>query len=107
MNDLSRGGAARSPNSGDASTHLSELDQLAAKRFRVGVMLTVGQLVVYFGFILLVAYNKKGLGTILTDGLSLGILLGILVILATWALTWTYVAWANRVYEPEIQRLRR
>jgi len=64
-------------------------------------------LVVYFGFILLVAFNKKGLGTILTDGLSLGILLGVLVILATWALTWFYVAWANRVYEPEISRLKR
>jgi uncharacterized membrane protein (DUF485 family) len=32
--------------------------------------------------------------------------LGILVILTTWALTWTYVRWANRVYEPELERLR-
>jgi len=64
-------------------------------------------LVVYFGFILLVALNKKGLATMLTEGLSLGILLGVLVILATWALTWLYVGWANRVYEPEIERLRR
>ncbi len=80
---------------------------LASKRLRIGVLLTVAMLVVYFGFILLVAFNKKGLGTLLTDGLSLGILLGVLVILATWALTWFYVAWANRVYEPEISRLKR
>jgi len=33
--------------------------------------------------------------------------LGVVVILATWALTWIYVSWANRVYEPEIERLRR
>jgi uncharacterized membrane protein (DUF485 family) len=33
--------------------------------------------------------------------------LGVLVILATWALTWTYVLWANRVYEPALARLRR
>jgi uncharacterized membrane protein (DUF485 family) len=100
------GGGGTAPRPDD---HQLETDilALAAKRLKVSVALTVGMLVVYFGFILLVAFNKKGLGTILTDGLSLGILLGVLVILATWALTWFYVAWANRVYEPEISRLKR
>jgi len=83
------------------------LEALAARRLRIGALLTAGQLVVYFGFILLIAFNKKGLGHLLADGLSVGILLGVLVILATWALTWTYVGWANRVYEPELARLRR
>jgi uncharacterized membrane protein (DUF485 family) len=31
----------------------------------------------------------------------------VLVILATWALTWAYVRWSNRVYEPALARLRR
>ncbi len=92
----------------DADRQLeADILTLASKRLRIGVTLTVAMLFVYFGFILLVAFNKKGLGTLLTDGLSLGILLGVLVILATWALTWFYVAWANRVYEPEISRLKR
>ena len=82
------------------------LEALAAKRLRIGALLTVGMLVLYFGFILLVAFNKKGLANLITDGLSVGILLGLLVILGTWALTWTYVAWANRVYEPEIAQLK-
>ena len=82
------------------------LEALAAKRLRVGVLLTVAELIVYFGFILLVAFNKEGLGTLITDGLSVGILLGVLVILATWVLTWVYVGWANRVHEPEIARLK-
>jgi uncharacterized membrane protein (DUF485 family) len=47
------------------------------------------------------------MGEKLTSGLSLGMLLGVVVILSTWVLTWTYVAWANRCYEPEIRRLRR
>ncbi len=94
--------------SSDADRQLeADILTLASKRLRIGVVLTVAMLFVYFGFILLVAFNKKGLGTLLTDGLSLGILLGVLVILATWALTWFYVAWANRVYEPEISRLKR
>jgi uncharacterized membrane protein (DUF485 family) len=82
------------------------LEALAAKRLRIGVLLTVGELIVYFGFILLVAFNKGGLSVIITPGLSVGILLGVLVILATWVLTWVYVGWANRVYEPEIARLK-
>jgi len=88
--------------------HASEaaLDALAAKRLRVGALLTAGELIVYFGFILLVAFDKEGLGRLIAPGLSVGILLGVLVILATWVLTWLYVAWANRVYEPEIARLK-
>ncbi len=84
-----------------------ELDALASQRLRVGLGLTAAMLVVYFGFILLIAFNKSLLAEMLTSGLSLGILLGVLVILATWVVTWTYVGWANRRYEPTLRRLRR
>jgi len=83
------------------------LERLAGRRNRVALALTAGMLVVYFGFVLLIAFDKALLGRLLTDGLSLGILLGIVVVLATWALTWIYVRWANRTYEPELDRLRR
>ena len=84
-----------------------ELDELAAQRFRFGAILTAVMLVVYFGFILLIAFNKPLLGQLLTRGLSLGILLGVLVILATWVLTVVYIRWANNTYEPAVRRLRR
>jgi|SRR5215211_848059 len=83
------------------------LEAVAAKRLRVALGLTGAMLVVYFGFILLIAFAKGFMGRLITDGLSVGIALGILVILSTWALTWTYVRWANRVYEPDVERLRR
>jgi uncharacterized membrane protein (DUF485 family) len=85
----------------------SELEELAARRFRVALGLTGAMLVVYFGFILLIAFAKDFMAREITDGLTVGIALGVLVILATWALTWTYVRWANRVYEPALARLRR
>jgi uncharacterized membrane protein (DUF485 family) len=85
----------------------SELDALAARRFKVAMELTGAMLVVYFGFILLIAFAKDFMAREITDGLTVGIALGVLVILATWALTWTYVLWANRVYEPALARLRR
>ena len=60
----------------------------------------------YVGFILLVAYQKPLLGTIVVPGLSLGILLGALVIVAAWILIWIYVRWANTHYDAGIAALR-
>ena len=60
----------------------------------------------YFGFILLVAFNKPLLGTRVVPGLSLGILLGALVILVAWVLTWIYIRWANAHYDTSIRQLR-
>ena len=57
---------------------------------------------VYFGFVLLVAWDKPFMGRLLSPGLSIGIVLGALVIVAAWLLTWVYVRWANRVYDPEL-----
>jgi uncharacterized membrane protein (DUF485 family) len=83
------------------------LDAIAARRLRIALWLTGAMLVVYFAFILLIAFDKSLMARELTDGLSLGILLGVVVVLATWILTWIYVSWANRRYEPELRRLRR
>lgn len=79
---------------------------LAARRWHIAATLTVCMVGVYFGFIALVAYQPKRLGTLLHDGLSLGILLGALVIVAAWTLTFVYVTWANRVYDPALAALR-
>ena len=87
-------------------THDS-VDSLAAARWRIAVVLTVAMMVVYFGFILLVAFNKPLLATAIGPGLSLGMLLGILVILAAWVLIWIYVRWANTHYDAAIAGLRR
>ena len=85
---------------------VSALEAIASRRLRVALALTAAMLVVYFGFILLIAFAKDFLSRTVTDGLSVGMALGVLVILATWALTWTYVRWANRVYEPALDELR-
>jgi uncharacterized membrane protein (DUF485 family) len=62
--------------------------------------------VIYFGFLALIAWQKPLLGALVLPGLSLGIALGALVIIACWVLTWSYVRWANAHYDPEIDRLR-
>ena len=82
------------------------LRALAAAQWRMAVTLTAAMVAVYFGFILLIAYQKPMLGRLVVPGLSVGILLGALVIVATWLLTWIYVWWANTRYDEELRRLR-
>ncbi|MEZ5785890.1 MAG: DUF485 domain-containing protein [Xanthobacteraceae bacterium] len=81
------------------SVEESALHKIAAERFRLAIILTILMLVFYFGFIMLVAFDKPLLGTLLTPGLSLGILLGALVIVSAWVLCLIYVQWANNHYD--------
>jgi uncharacterized membrane protein (DUF485 family) len=84
----------------------SGIRTLSAARWRVAVLLTTVMMVVYFGFILLVAFNKPLMGRRIADGLSVGILLGALVIVASWVLIWVYTRWANTHYDQAVARLR-
>lgn len=77
----------------------SALHKIAAERFKLALILSILMLVFYFGFILLVAFDKPLLGIILSPGLSLGILLGALVIVSAWVLCLIYVQWANNHYD--------
>ena len=79
---------------------------MSAARWRVAVTLTACMMAGYFGFILLVAFNKPLLGMRVATGLSLGMLMGASVILLAWVLTWVYVRWANRHYDAALERLR-
>jgi len=82
------------------------LARLTRAQRRLALGLTAAMMAVYFGFILLVAFDKPLLGRLLRPGLSLGTLLGVLVIVAAWALIWIYVRWANRHYDPAVRALR-
>ena len=84
-----------------------KLEAVAAARWRIAISLTIAMMAIYFGFILLVAFDKPLLGTLVTGGLSLGMLLGAVVIVAAWALTWIYVRWANTHYDAAIEAMRR
>lgn len=79
------------------------LRALAARRWRIGVVLTAIMTAAYFGFIALVAFAKPTAGTLIAgDRLSVGILLGALVIMLAPVLTAIYVRWANRHYDPAL-----
>jgi uncharacterized membrane protein (DUF485 family) len=83
------------------------LRDLDAARWRVALGLTGVMVVLYFGFILLVAYGRPVLAVQVVPGLTLGILLGALVIVISWVLTWVYVRWAAAHYDPGVRALDR
>ncbi len=82
------------------------LKELAAAQWRLAVSLTAAMMAIYFGFVLLVAWAKPLLGRLLLPGLSLGTLLGALVIVSAWVLIWIYVRWANGHYDATVKTLR-
>ena len=74
--------------------------ELKSKRTRFGLWLTLAMMVVYYGFILLVAFNKPLLATRLGDGvMTLGMPIGLGVIVFTVLITAFYVSRANREFD--------
>ena len=74
--------------------------ELESKRARFGWSLTVLMLLVYYGFILLVAFGKPFLSQRIGDGvITVGIPIGLGVILFTVLVTALYVRRANREFD--------
>ena len=74
--------------------------ELKAKRTRFGWWLTLAMMVVYYGFILLVAFDKEFLSKRLGDGvMTLGIPIGFGVIVFTIVITAIYVKRANSEFD--------
>ena len=82
-----------------------QLKALAAQRWRIALTLTAVMIVLYFGFIALIAYDRPLLAALVAPGLTLGILLGALVIVVSWLLTYFYVRWANTHYDAALRSL--
>lgn len=79
---------------------------LVRSRLAVGLSLSVVMVVIYFGFMALFAFDKPLLGVILAPGLSLGILLGPLLIISSFILCVAYIAWANAFLDPGIDAVK-
>lgn len=82
--------------------------ELVRQRTRFAWTLTIVMLVIYFGFILLVAFAKPLLAMKIGGGVtSLGLLLGLGVIIAAFVLTGIYVYRANSEFDELTRNLTR
>ena len=92
----------------DAIQKNPKYQQLVIERRSLGLWLSAAMCVIYFGFILLVAFAPGFLGASLTGGVTtVGIPIGILVILSAFALTGFYVNRANGAYDTLTQQIIR
>ena len=92
----------------DAIQKNPKYQQLVSERRSLGLWLSAAMCVIYFGFILLVAFAPGFLGASLTGGVTtVGIPIGILVILSAFALTGFYVNRANGAYDTLTQQIIR
>jgi len=84
-----------------------DFHRLLARRWRMSMLLTAVLFVLYYGYIILIALNRAFVSRRIGEVTTIGIPLGAAVIVGAWALTAGYVFWANRSYDPEVDRLVR
>ena len=85
-----------------------DYQRLKNTRSRFGWTLTIAMLVVYYGYILLIAFDKELLATRIGDGvMTWGIPIGFGVILFTIFITGVYVRRANREFDALTEQVRR
>ncbi len=85
----------------DRITKNPKFHEFVAMRSSYGIIMTIISAAAYYGFILLVAFNKEFLAQKLSAGgvTSVGVPLGIGVIVFTIILTWIYVRRANTEFD--------
>lgn len=78
---------------------------LSRAKSRIVIALSLAMIMMYFGFMAMFSFAKPTMGMILVPGLSLCILLGAGVIVASFLFCLVYVVWANRIYDPAVRRI--
>ena len=86
-----------------------EFQELARQKNKVSLILTIAELVLYFGFIALIAYNKPFLAQKISEGsaITIGIPIAVGVIILSWVLTGVYIYWANNTYDEMVKRVKK
>lgn len=80
---------------------------LIRKRWTFSVIMLVILFFIYYGFVFTIALNKDFVAQKVGTYATVGILMSVGVIFAAWLLTIIYVVWANKVYDKEVEELKK
>jgi uncharacterized membrane protein (DUF485 family) len=83
-----------------------EFQDLRTRYRRWVIPVTVAALVWYLMYVLLAAYAPGFMGQVLFGNINLGLVLGLLQFVSTFAITSAYVRYADRVLDPRSARIR-
>jgi len=86
----------------------ADFKELSGQKNTISVILTILELVIYFGFVGLIAYNKPFLSQKLSEGGSatIGIPIAVGTIVLSWVLTGIYIWWANAKYDVLVKKVK-
>jgi uncharacterized membrane protein (DUF485 family) len=85
-----------------------EFKSLVSQKNTISWILTVLELVLYFGFIALIAFNKPYLARKLSQdsATTIGIPIAVGTILLSWMFTGIYIFWANSKYDAMVKKIK-
>lgn len=85
-----------------------DFSSLSGQKNTISIILTILELVLYFGFIALIAYNKPFLAQKMSEGgaATIGIPIAVGTIVLSWVLTGIYIWWANKKYDVLVKKVR-
>ncbi len=82
-----------------------DFKELMRRKNAVSLTLTIVMLVMYFGFIILIAYYKPFMSIKVSGAIPIGIPIAMGVIVFSWVLTGVYVMWANSNYDNLVRKV--
>jgi uncharacterized membrane protein (DUF485 family) len=83
-----------------------DFKRLRSWKNTVSYVLTVLTMVVYFGFLFLIAFRRDLLARELTKNVTFGIVFGLGVIVISFVFTGIYVWWANNKYDVLVSKVK-
>lgn len=85
-----------------------DFKNLSSRKNTISIILTIMELVLYFGFIGLIAFNKPFLAQKLSPGkaTTIGIPIAVCTILFSWVFTGIYIWWANSKYDSSVKKIK-
>ena len=83
-----------------------DFQSLSSQKFAMSTILTILELVLYFGFIALIAFNKPFLSQKLSGAITIGIPIAVGTIFLSWVLTGIYIRWANNTYDVLVKKVK-
>ena len=81
--------------------------RLVRLRWRVSIGLSLAMMLIYFGFMGLIAFHKASLAAIVAPGVSVALIVGPSIIVSAFLLCAVYVLWTNKVYDPAVRALKK
>jgi uncharacterized membrane protein (DUF485 family) len=83
-----------------------DFQSLSSQKFAMSTILTILELVLYFGFIALIAFNKPYLSQKFSGAITIGIPIAVGTIFLSWVFTGIYIFWANNKYDVLVKKVK-